>query len=355
MMMAEQGGRLASMSPEGGVFDQMAGKYSKNGTTAFDVYLKGHAGDALRVDRCSRTSLYVERPRLTAAYAVQPAVLRGIAANSAFRDRGLLGRFLYASPGSLVGRRLVGAEPVPESTRRDYGELVRSLAALGDESVLTFTPDADRTFRDWECEIEAMLADGGALESIRDWGAKLAGATARLTAVMHCVQSGASPHVHANTVESAIQIGRYLIPHAVAVLTSMGAAMDSAMDDGHYLLKWICRHELREFTRRDAHQHGKARFPRVEDMEPGLNELIRRGFVRLKLERPARVGRPPSPTYEVNPVVIVGWGDSPPNSHNPQNGSFQADATGSGNSGNSGNSEEAPRADERMDSDWEEL
>ena len=43
MMLAEQGGRIASMSPEGGVFDLMAGLYSKSGMPQFGVYLMGHS------------------------------------------------------------------------------------------------------------------------------------------------------------------------------------------------------------------------------------------------------------------------------------------------------------------------
>jgi len=74
IMLAEQGGRIASMSPEGGVFDLTAGLYSKSGITQFGEYLKGHSGDDLITDRVSRKSVRVERPALTCAYAMQPAV-----------------------------------------------------------------------------------------------------------------------------------------------------------------------------------------------------------------------------------------------------------------------------------------
>ena len=56
-MLAEQGGHIASMSPEGGVFDVMAGLYSKSGIPQFAVYLKGHSGDDLITDRVSRKSV----------------------------------------------------------------------------------------------------------------------------------------------------------------------------------------------------------------------------------------------------------------------------------------------------------
>ena len=67
IMLAEQGGRIASMSPEGGVFDLMAGLYSKNGMPQFGVYLMGHSGDDLTTDRVSRKSVHVKRPSLTCA------------------------------------------------------------------------------------------------------------------------------------------------------------------------------------------------------------------------------------------------------------------------------------------------
>src|SRR5207237_7670865 len=63
-VLQEQRGRVAVMSPEGGLFDIMAGRYSQNGP-CFDVLLKAHAGDDLRVDRVNRPSEYVEAPALT--------------------------------------------------------------------------------------------------------------------------------------------------------------------------------------------------------------------------------------------------------------------------------------------------
>jgi replicative DNA helicase len=55
-------GRISLLSPEGGVFDMMAGRYQSGGPS-LDVHLKGHAGDAIRVDRKGRPAEYVEQPR----------------------------------------------------------------------------------------------------------------------------------------------------------------------------------------------------------------------------------------------------------------------------------------------------
>ena len=60
-LLATYGGRIAVLSAEGGVFDQIGGRYAK--FPSFDVYLKGHAGDMLRVDRIGRAPSTSRRRR----------------------------------------------------------------------------------------------------------------------------------------------------------------------------------------------------------------------------------------------------------------------------------------------------
>lgn len=45
MLLHEHGDRLAILSPEGGIFDLIAGRYSSTGAPNLDHFLKGHAGD----------------------------------------------------------------------------------------------------------------------------------------------------------------------------------------------------------------------------------------------------------------------------------------------------------------------
>ncbi len=334
IMLAEQGGRIASMSPEGGVFDLMAGLYSKSGIPQFGVYLMGHSGDDVITDRVGRKSVRVERPALTCAYAMQPAVIRGLAGSPAFRGRGLLARFLYAAPQSWIGRREIAPAPVPDATRLAYRLAVRALAEVEGETVLHLAADGAALFIDWEAEIESMLADGGPMEIMRDWGAKLAGATLRLAAVLHCVEHGPAGSIDGRTIAAAVEIARYLIPHAEAVLNMMLASEETTDDDARYLLRWIERHGRREFTKRDAQQQGRRRFPKADGIDPALAELERRGYIRPKTAETSGPGRPPSPSYEVNPAVFAEAGaktrsqyshnstsesDTPPNGGNFEN------------------------------------
>jgi hypothetical protein len=318
MMLAEQGGRIASMSPEGGVFDLMAGLYSKSGIPQFGVYLMGHSGDDLITDRVSRKSVRVERPALTCAYAMQPAVIEGLAETAAFRGRGLLGRFLYAAPQSWIGRRAIAPEPVSDAIKEAYRQTVRALANADTECTLGLDAEASAVLQEWEAEIESMLGDGGQMEIMRDWGAKLAGATLRLAAVLHCVEHGAAGYIGGPTIRAAVELARYLVPHAEAVLNMMQAKEASGDDDARYVLRWIERHGRREFTKRDAQQHGKRRFPKADDIDPALAELTRRGYIRLRPLDAAGPGRPPSPSYEVNPAAFVNV-DAEKRSHNSHN------------------------------------
>jgi hypothetical protein len=345
MILAEQGGRIASMSPEGGVFDLMAGLYSKNGIPQFGVYLMGHSGDNLKSDRVSRSSVYVERPALTCAYAMQPQVIVGLAANPAFRGRGLLARFLYSAPQSWIGRRLIAPPPVPDAVRDAYHGLVKEMADIEDEkAALHLAVAAAATLEAWEAEIEAMLADGGQMEIMRDWGAKLAGATVRLAAVLHCVEYGPTGEIDLPTLLAAIEIARYLVPHAEAVLNMMQAQEGAGDEDARYVLRWIERHGCREFTKSEAQHQGKRRFPKADDIDPALTELTRRGYIRLVPAEPAGPGRPPSPKHEVKPAVFISKKHEN-RSHNSRNSSAEPD---NGNSGNNGSDFESPETDGRQ-------
>ncbi|HUY88704.1 MAG TPA: DUF3987 domain-containing protein [Pirellulales bacterium] len=344
MMLAEQGGRIASMSPEGGVFDLMAGLYSKSGIPQFGVYLMGHSGDDLITDRVTRKSVRVERPALTCAYAMQPQVIEGLAENAAFRGRGLLARFLYAAPESWIGQRKIAPEPVPDAVREAYRQTVRRLSELEGEHVLRLAADAAAALQSWEAEIEDMLGDGGEMEIMRDWGAKLAGATLRLAAVLHCVECGPNEPIGSETLAAAIELARYLVPHAEAVLNMMQAKEGPGEGNARYLLRWIKRHDLREFTKRDAHQHGKRRFPKANDLDAPLAELAMRGYIRPKRAVGSRPGRPASPSYEVNPAVF-GEDNREKRSQNSHNAASEAR---DGDSENIGSASSHPETADRV-------
>ena len=124
-MLHDNGGRMAVLSAEGGVFDLMAGRYSA-GVPNLDVYLAGHAGDPIRVDRRGRSAEAVDRPALTIGVAIQPCVLARIGRLRDLAGRGLLDRFLYALPAGTVGYRQTRTEPMPKAVSQRYDTSLRA-------------------------------------------------------------------------------------------------------------------------------------------------------------------------------------------------------------------------------------
>jgi replicative DNA helicase len=307
-------GRIALLSPEGDVFDQMAGRYNQAAGPNLGVYLKGHAGDLLKVDRRGRPPEYVERPCLTIGLAVQPEVLRGLADRPGFRGRGLLARFLYSLPQSLVGRRQPGTLPVPQAVADRYTLELQALAASltisasDDPTVLTFAPQAGELLLGFERDLEPRLAaDHGDLAHLAGWAAKLAGATCRLAALLHLaghLRHGWAQPIGTETFTAAIRLAEYLIEHARAVFDLMGA--DQRLDDARWLLDWITRTNRTQFSRRDAHRAApRGRFATAIDLEPALRLLEEHGYLRRVDPEPSQDprgrGRPASPRFLVNP------------------------------------------------------
>jgi replicative DNA helicase len=324
-------GRIALLSPEGDVFDQMAGRYNPTAGPNLGVYLKGHAGDLLKVDRRGRPPEYVERPCLTIGLAVQPEVLRGLAGRPGFGGRGLLARFLYSLPPSLVGRRQVGAPPVPAAVADRYALELQALAAsltipAGPDSegptLLTLDQPAGELLLGFERDLEPRLAAGkGDLAHLAGWAAKLAGATCRLAALFHLadhLRDGWAQPISADTFASAACLADYLIEHARAVFDLMGA--DPRVDDARWLLDWVVRTDRIQFSRRDAHAAApRGRFRKAADLEPALTLLEEHGWLRRVDADPAgpKGGRPPSPRFLVNPQPRATEPTKPTKPHPP--------------------------------------
>jgi len=309
-------GRIALLSPEGDVFDQMAGRYNPTAGPNLGVYLKGHAGDLLKVDRRGRPPEYVERPCLTIGITVQPEVLQGLADRPGFRGRGLLARFLYSLPASLVGHRQPGAPPVPPALADRYAVELHTLAAslttpaslTGDgPTILTLDPQAAELLLDFERRLEPRLAAGtGDLAHLAGWAAKLTGAICRIAGLLHLahqLRDGWARPLDADTLGGAVRLAGYLVEHALATFDLMGA--DPRVDDARWLLEWIQRTSRAQFTRRDAHQAApRGRFRKAADLDPPLALLEEHGYLRRADADPVgpKGGRPPSPRFLVNPL-----------------------------------------------------
>ena len=310
-LLAEQGGRLAIISAEGGIFDIIAGRYSPKAVPNLDLWLKGHSGDPLRVDRKGRPPEHIPRPALTLGLMLQPSVLRAIADNPQFRGRGLLARILFARPGSKVGHRKTPAPPVAPQIEMTYAatisELARGLRGWGgDPAVLTLTEDARQQIHRIEAAVELSLAADGELAGLRDWGGKYVGAIARIAGMLHLAghgpDKGTREPVSAETILAAERIGEYFKASAINAFTEM--SMDQGTADAIYLLERIRDLGRDEVSARDLRRASK-RFKTQQALKVPLDRLVADGYlVRLPAPEPTG-GRPASVRYRVTEVPKV--------------------------------------------------
>jgi hypothetical protein len=271
----------------------------------------------------------VERPCLTIGLAVQPEVLRGLAGRPGFGGRGLLARFLYSLPESLVGRRRAGAPPVPPAVADRYTLELQALAAslavpAGDDgpALLALDQAAGELLLGFERDLEPRLAaSSGDLAHLAGWAAKLAGATCRLAGLLHLasyLRDGWARPISADTFAGAVRLAGYLVDHARAVFDLMGA--DPRVDDARWLLDWISRTNLTQFSRHDSHQAARGRFRKAADLEPALALLEEHGWLRRVDADPpgAKGGRPASPRFIVNPLHPNSEPSQPSKPHPPR-------------------------------------
>jgi hypothetical protein len=332
-LLARQGGRMLQASAEGTAFEIAKGRYSE--TANFDVYLKGHAGDSLRVGRISREADIVEQPALSVALAVQPDVIRGLVEQSSMRGRGFLARFLYSVPVSKVGARKARAAAVSNAVETRYADTMlrlwhlegRKEAGKPSHHWLRLTPTADNHIEALQRWLEPQLAEGAELAHLGGWANKLAGAVARISGILHlAATAGGGPdraEVDEHTVAAAVRIGRdYLLPHALAAFGLMGA--DEKLEKARQVWESVCRLcECSEYgenappsvSRRDIHQANRRAFPSAEQLDPVLDLLVREGYLRSVdgSGQPGKGHR--SPMLLVNPLALAASQQTDPCTH----------------------------------------
>mgnify|MGYP000496170674 FL=1 len=305
-IMDAQGGCITVSSAEGGVFDSMAGRYEKGAN--FDIYLKGHSGDPITVDRIGRKANHIKALRLTMMLTIQPDVLNGVMNNSTFRGRGLCGRFLYAVCKSKVGHRAISPPPVPDRVRDEYRAFVRRILSDQGSGIIRLSPEADEVRKSYQAYIEKKL--GNEWEFMRDWGGKLTGAVVRIAALMHaaeCLGPPTDSPISAETMASATSLGEFFSGHAEAAYQLMGANESQA--DAKYILKRLSAVRLNRVTRSELTRLCRGKFGKAEDMTAALNILVERRYLQ-EVETDVGYNNRTQIAYFINPAIAGNDGNN---------------------------------------------
>lgn len=316
--MAEQGGRIAVMSPEGGPFRILDGRYS-DGIARLEELAQAYDGEELRTRRVGRATKPVRRPALTLAVALQPSVLSSIRNGRSLRGQGIYGRISWVVPESLVGRRVDSSEApaINEDAKDQYTKVLRALlewqpAQTEDDGTLvphplTLSKEATAVKREYHYRVEAAMGEGGTLAGMCDYANKSVGRAVRLAVLLDVFARATKGQpldapLSGWAMDGGVRISEALTTHAVAVYAEMevdGRTADLAyvMARLRLLPEGTTETELRAATR------GRASIDGAEDLAELLDELEERGCVR-RLEQPSEGrGRPPSPVIEIHPFL----------------------------------------------------
>ena len=301
-LMAENGGKMAVISSEGGIFEILNGRYS-NGTN-IDAFLKAHSGDPIRVDRKGRDPEYIGSPCLTVGLSIQPQVLGEIMGNASFGGRGLLARFLYCIPASKVGQRKYETVPIPPEVTAAYKELVFDLLDIPQPQsphILQLSPEAYSLSVQFANELEPRLIDD--LHGIAAWAGKLHGAVLRIAGILHVCEQlvfAADTPVSGETMAAAIKIGDYFTKHAKHAFSLMG--FDETEREARYVLSKIEKNRIERFTKSEIMKLCR-KYKAIDELTNPLQALVEHGYIKIT-DTTNTANRVKVVTYSVNPLHL---------------------------------------------------
>ncbi|MDB4756394.1 YfjI family protein [Mariniblastus sp.] len=305
VMLSEQGERLAYLDSESdALFSMMMGKYSDS--PQLDIYLKSYGGEPLHAGRMGREDVELLSPLLTLGVCPQPVVLERLGNKPELIDRGLLARFLFWLPPSNLGNRQLDPVAISEAVKSRYRLGIRDLLGrqTSDSSPpkgINLTVDAYQQWKDWQRSIEEKMRLDNVLGEgpMRSWGGKLAGNTARVAGLLHCVESfecNFEPdkvELSSQVMERAIRIADSSISHSLAVhnLTRADATQERAKQIHAHLRS----NRIQETSLRAIHYKLRNRklFKTAHLVRDGLKRLKEMGWVKEGFGGdPATTGRP---------------------------------------------------------------
>jgi hypothetical protein len=308
--------QLAVLAAEAPIIDNLVGRYS-DGNPNLNVVVKAYTGEAHRIDRRGRLEV-LERPLLAITLVVQPHVLNGLIDHQIADSQGLVARFAYALPETRQGHRELDPQRVPPDVQGALAATVQRVATLNPltqqtqtisvSSVstslsrgvkLSLSPLARTAFNEMRADHEARLVESGDLAPYRGWVNRQRGRVARLAGVLHLAQAADREEpIAEETMRDALCIGDYFMAHSLAALTVPNRLERRA-------LRWLGSREERTVTQRDLQRGPLNGRGKAKEADQLVQALVALGALRPLREHDERrgKGRPPSPTFEVNPSL----------------------------------------------------
>jgi len=310
---------LATGWPSGGVLSAEAGAVFGAHGMGQDTILRNLAllnvlwdGGEMAIDRRSKPSFVLRGRRLTFGLMVQPEALRGFLerAGTLPRGTGFIARFLIAWPGSTQGTRAY--RPAPEAMPQValFEARIRELLAqpLATDAhgcltpaVLELSPLARAEWIRFHDEVECELGARGTFRGVRDVAAKAAENAARLAALFHVLEHGASGTIASEEIRAAACIVGWHLNEARRLLADLDTppSLAAAIRLDSWLRNEAQANGTDRVPAKRIYQYGPNCVRDSRDLRAALAILAERGRARMAEDGRRRCGA-------INPALLAG-------------------------------------------------
>jgi hypothetical protein len=317
-------GSMSIFSAESAFLDNLLGRYG-DGSPNLHIPCSAYVGEPVWIDRRGSEPQRIDRPLLSTTLIAQPHVLRKLLTHDVARSQGLVARFSFVEPQTMLGRRRIDTARVPRDVEEGWSATIERVARAGSGgdsadndakapsgaaaaftrativstvSVspvrrITLAPVAHELLTDLQRKIEPRLGPDGDLHALADSAARHHGRVARIAGLLHLCEHPASAPIGEQTMHAALDIGGYLLAHAVAAFSAPDQFTQAA-------IRWLGQRGEQTITQRELHRkllsHGSA--ADAQRLAESLEDL---GVLRkLPGEHPT------SRSFEVHPDVVKG-------------------------------------------------
>jgi Protein of unknown function (DUF3987) len=243
----------------------------------------GQAIDHIRAG----TGVHVLRGRrLTTHLMLQPEIAHGLLADPVLRSQGWLSRVLVCEPQSRIGHRPFRAPLEADKARlapfyRRIRELIDTPCPCGDKAneltppALALTADATQVWTQFHDAAEQSLGDGGALEGLRGFGAKLPENALRMAGVMCCFEGGAE--VDAEHMRRAVVLADFYAGEAARQME--GARVGAELIRAEKARVWLTGWERGTISLTEFMNRGPNALRKKRDAKPAFDALVEHGWL----------------------------------------------------------------------------
>ncbi|AHV97083.1 YfjI family protein [Paenibacillus sabinae] len=289
-LMKKNNERMAVLSSEGGLFEMLDGKRYTT-TPNLDVYLKSYTGDYLAVDRMGRPSEVLNNPILTIGLFVQPSVLQGLPDRLA--DRGLFGRFLYAKPRSMRGKRDVTPKEIDEHAAQKFYASITAMMEFNPKYPiqLSLSEEAQELFLAFLKEQEESLNNDLAFDFMTSWTERLPAHLLRIASLLHAAEQfelgedvlgDINRIISLDTIERVLGTIQYFVDHALAAFGCIKS--DEELESAKYLWNVLVREGKQDYRKQYIWQKTKGKFARVERLDTAISILRQRSYLDIETD-----------------------------------------------------------------------